>query len=43
MGVRFGFVPMLIEPTIAAMRGGIVYHKRMDQQMLARRDMPARP
>ncbi len=32
---RLGIIPMYAEPTIAAARGGIVYHPRIDQQMVA--------
>jgi peptide/nickel transport system substrate-binding protein len=32
---RLGVIPMYIEPTIAATRGGIVYHPRLDQQLVA--------
>jgi peptide/nickel transport system substrate-binding protein len=32
---RFSDIPMYVEPTIAATRGGVVYHPRIDQQMTA--------
>ena len=32
---RLSVIPMYIEPTIAATRGGIVYHPRLDQQLVA--------
>jgi peptide/nickel transport system substrate-binding protein len=32
---RLGVIPMYVEPTIAATRGGIVYHPRLDQQLVA--------
>lgn len=32
---RLGIIPMYVEPTIAATRGGIVYPPRVDQQMVA--------
>jgi hypothetical protein len=38
---RFGIIPMYVEPTIAATRGGIVYYPRVDQQMVAQAAMPA--
>jgi peptide/nickel transport system substrate-binding protein len=38
---RLGIVPMYVEPTIAATRGGIVYHPRVDQQMVAQAAVPA--
>lgn len=38
---RLGIIPMYVEPTIAATRGGIVYHPRVDQQMVAQAAVPA--
>jgi peptide/nickel transport system substrate-binding protein len=38
---RLGIIPMYVEPTIAATRGGIVYHPRIDQQMVATEAVPA--
>ncbi|MGA3400006.1 MAG: ABC transporter substrate-binding protein [Acetobacteraceae bacterium] len=38
---RLGIIPMYVEPTIAATRGGIVYHPRVDQQMVAQAAAPA--
>ncbi len=35
-----GIIPLYDEPTIAATRGGIVYHPRIDQQMVAAEAMP---
>jgi peptide/nickel transport system substrate-binding protein len=32
---RLGVIPMYVEPTIAATRGGVVYHPRLDQQLVA--------
>ena len=32
---RLGVIPMYVEPTIAATRGGITYHPRLDQQLVA--------
>jgi peptide/nickel transport system substrate-binding protein len=40
---RLGIIPMYVEPTIAATRGGIVYHPRLDQQMVATEAVPAIP
>jgi peptide/nickel transport system substrate-binding protein len=37
---RLGVIPMYIEPTIAATRGGIVYHPRLDQQLVATEATP---
>ncbi len=37
---RLGIIPMYVEPTIAATRGGIVYHPRIDQQMVATEAVP---
>ncbi len=37
---RLGQIPMYVEPTIAATRGGIVYHPRVDQQMVAAEASP---
>jgi peptide/nickel transport system substrate-binding protein len=37
---RLGLIPMYVEPTIAATRGGIVYHPRIDQQMVAAEASP---
>jgi len=37
---RLGVIPMYIEPTIAATRGGIVYHPRLDQQLVATEAIP---
>ncbi len=37
---RLGIIPMYAEPTIAAARGGIVYHPRIDQQMVATGAIP---
>jgi len=37
---RLGVIPMYVEPTIAATRGGIVYHPRLDQQLVATEAMP---
>jgi peptide/nickel transport system substrate-binding protein len=31
---RLGVIPLYTEPTIAAARGGIIYHPRIDQQMV---------
>jgi peptide/nickel transport system substrate-binding protein len=39
---RLGVIPMYIEPTIAATRGGIVYHPRLDQQLVATAADPPR-
>ena len=36
-----GIIPMYVEPTIAATRGGVVYHPRIDQQMIAAAAVPA--
>jgi peptide/nickel transport system substrate-binding protein len=38
---RLGVVPMYVEPTIAATRGGVTYHPRIDQQMTADSADPA--
>lgn len=38
---RLGAIPMYVEPTIAATRGGVVYRPRIDQQMVAIGAMPA--
>ncbi len=38
---RLGVIPMYVEPTIAATRGGIVYHPRLDQQLVATEAEPA--
>jgi peptide/nickel transport system substrate-binding protein len=38
---RLCMIPMYVEPTIAATRGGIVYHPRVDQQMVAQAAVPA--
>jgi peptide/nickel transport system substrate-binding protein len=38
---RLGIIPMYVEPTIAATRGGITYHPRIDQQMVATEAVPA--
>jgi peptide/nickel transport system substrate-binding protein len=38
---KLGIIPMYVEPTIAATRGGIVYHPRIDQQMVATEAVPA--
>jgi peptide/nickel transport system substrate-binding protein len=35
-----GIIPMYVEPTIAATRGGIVYTPRVDQQMVAAAAVP---
>jgi peptide/nickel transport system substrate-binding protein len=32
---NLGIIPMYVEPTIAATRGGVVYQPRIDQQMVA--------
>lgn len=37
---RLGIIPMYVEPTIAATRGGIVYRPRLDQQMVATEATP---
>jgi peptide/nickel transport system substrate-binding protein len=37
---RLGVMPMYVEPTIAATRGGIVYHPRLDQQLVATEATP---
>jgi len=37
---RLGVIPMYVEPTIAATRGGIVYHPRLDQQLMATEATP---
>ena len=37
---RLGIIPMYVEPTIAATRGGIVYHPRLDQQLVATEAAP---
>jgi peptide/nickel transport system substrate-binding protein len=37
---RLGVIPMYVEPTIAATRGGIVYHPRLDQQLVANHAEP---
>ena len=37
---RLGVIPMYIEPTIAATRGGVVYHPRLDQQLVATEAVP---
>ncbi|MEJ0018053.1 MAG: ABC transporter substrate-binding protein [Acetobacteraceae bacterium] len=37
---RLGVIPMYIEPTIAATRGGITYRPRLDQQMVATEAVP---
>jgi len=37
---RLGVIPMYIEPTIAATRGGVVYHPRVDQQLVATEAAP---
>jgi len=37
---RLGVIPMYVEPTIAATRGGIVYHPRLDQQLVATEAVP---
>ncbi len=37
---RLGIIPMYVEPTIAATRGGIVYRPRLDQQMVASEATP---
>jgi peptide/nickel transport system substrate-binding protein len=39
---RLGLIPMYIEPTIAATRGGVVYRPRIDQQMVAAEASPAK-
>jgi peptide/nickel transport system substrate-binding protein len=36
-----GIIPMYVEPTIAASRGGVVYQPRIDQQMVAAGALPA--
>jgi peptide/nickel transport system substrate-binding protein len=36
-----GIIPMYVEPTIAATRGGVVYRPRVDQQMVAAGAEPA--
>jgi hypothetical protein len=36
-----GIIPMYVEPTIAATRGGVVYRPRIDQQMVAVEASPA--
>ena len=36
-----GIIPLYVEPTIAATRGGVVYHPRIDQQMVAVGATPA--
>ncbi len=36
-----GIIPMYVEPTIAASRGGVVYSPRIDQQMVAAGAVPA--
>jgi peptide/nickel transport system substrate-binding protein len=36
-----GMIPMYVEPTIAATRGGVVYRPRIDQQMVAAGAEPA--
>jgi peptide/nickel transport system substrate-binding protein len=38
---RLGIIPMYVEPTIAAARGGVVYRPRIDQQMVAQQAVPA--
>jgi peptide/nickel transport system substrate-binding protein len=38
---RLGVIPMYVEPTIAATRGGVMYHPRIDQQMVADAAAPA--
>lgn len=35
-----GIIPMYVEPTIAATRGGVVYRPRIDQQMVAAEAAP---
>src|ERR1700749_3914896 len=42
-GERLRNLPPYVEPTIAATRGGIVYHPRLDQQMVATEAVPAIP
>lgn len=39
---RLGIIPMYVEPTIAATRGGVVYRPRMDQQMVAAEASPGK-
>lgn len=39
---RLGLIPMYVEPTIAATRGGIIYRTRIDQQMVAAEAFPAK-
>lgn len=38
---RLGLIPMYVEPTIAATRGGVIYHPRLDQQMVAYEASPS--
>lgn len=38
---RLGVIPMYVEPTIAATRGGIVYRPRLDQQLVASEAFPS--
>ena len=38
---RLGAIPMYVEPTIAATRGGVMYHPRIDQQMVVDAAEPA--
>lgn len=35
-----GIIPMYVEPTIAATRGGVTYQPRIDQQMVAQQAVP---
>jgi peptide/nickel transport system substrate-binding protein len=39
---RLGLIPMYVEPTIAATRGGVVYRPRIDQQMVAAEASPGK-
>lgn len=38
---RLGLTRMYVEPTIAETRGGVIYHPRIDQQMIAYEAAPA--